>query len=201
MPPINALDTVGKFDLYNIPLRSMEIGKREFEYHLNNDFFEKIDGEEFQKGDVSVVVKVNKTPTQSELTFELEGKIVVQCDRCLEEMNLPIKTQGHLIVKMGKEYSDDGEEVVFIPEEQGVINVSWFMYEFISLVIPLKHVHPYGLCNKDMSKKLREHIAVDNNEPYEEQFIEEMENGEDFIDDEESEPSNDPRWDVLRNLK
>jgi uncharacterized metal-binding protein YceD (DUF177 family) len=196
---------VGKFDLYNIQLKSMEIGRREITYHLDNEFFKNIDGEEFQKGDIRVTVTVDKSPSQSELTFALEGHIIVLCDRCLDEMELPIKTQGHLIVKLGKEFMDDGNDVVIIPEEQGMINVSWFMYEFVSLAIPMKHVHPYGLCNKEMSRKLRSHITTSADDALDDpeltQFDEPI--GEDFDDEAGAadEPSIDPRWAALKNLK
>lgn len=176
----------------------MELGESRFEYHLDNEFFKNIDGEEFQKGDITAVVLVNKESKQSELRFELEGKIVVTCDRCLEEMYLPIKTTGHLIVKMGKEYSDDGDEIVIIPEDKGVINVSWFMYEFVSLAIPIKHVHPYGLCNKDMSKKLREHLAVDKSEESDDD-LDDMDQMDDEMT-EEVDRTIDPRWATLKNL-
>lgn len=171
----------------------MDIGKSEFEYHLDNEFFGMIGEEEIQKGDIRCKVTVNKTQKQSELNFDIEGKVVVECDRCLEEMDQPIKTTGHLIVRLGKEFKDDGDDIVVVPEEQGFINISWFLYEFVTLAIPIKHVHPYGLCNKGMSKKLREHLAVDADDV-----------DDDFEDEGEVEGSNDaptdPRWDALKNL-
>ena len=152
---------MGKFDQYNIQLKTMEIGKSQVEYHLDNAFFALLEDVDIQKGDVDVTIRIDKRPNQSELNFELVGKVVVPCDRCLEDMDQPIKTTGHLIVKFGKEFKDDGDDIVIVPEEQGLINVSWFLYEFIELAIPIKHVHPFGLCNKGMSKKLGEHLSVD----------------------------------------
>lgn len=174
----------------------MSIGESEIEYHLTNEFFQLIGEEEIQKGDVTVKVHVAKTSKQSELNFQLDGKVIIPCDRCLEEMEQPIHTTGHLIVRMGKEFKDDGDDIVVVPEEQGVINVSWFMYEFIALAIPVKHVHTYGMCNKTMSTKLREHI-VDSDS---------MEDTADFDDDNVIEPledheTTDPRWDALKKLK
>ena len=138
MHPINAFLIVSKFDSYNIQLKSMAIGKSEFEYHLDNEFFGMIGEEEIQKGDIKCRVTVDKTQKQSELNFELEGKVVVECDRCLEEMDQPVKTTGHLIVRFGKEFKDDGDDIVIVPEEQGYINISWFLYEFVTLAIPIK---------------------------------------------------------------
>lgn len=137
----------------------MAVGQKVVEYHLDNDFFQMLEDVEIQKGDVNVKVTVNKTAKQSELSFALEGKVVVTCDRCLEEMDQPIKTTGHLVVRLGKEFKDDGDDIVEIPEEQGIINVSWFLYEFCELAIPIKHSHPFGQCNKGMSGKLNEYMV------------------------------------------
>ena len=188
---------MGKFDKYSIQLRTMEVGTSEIEYHLGNDFFEAIDEEAIQKGSIIAKVCINKSIKQTELKFELEGKVVVLGDRCLEEMDQPIKTTGHLIVRMGKEYKDDGDDVVIVPEEQGIINVAWFLYEFIELAIPIKHVHPFGQCNSGMASKLGEHLVdSDSFEDDAESFI------VSGVNDEESDSVvTDPRWDALKKLK
>ena len=190
---------MGKFDNYSIQLKAMEIGASDFEYQLGNEFFEAIGEEAIQKGNVKAKVHVEKSTKQSELTFELEGKVVVICDRCLDEMDQPIKANGHLVVRLGKEFKDDGDDIVIVPEEQGVINVSWFLYEFIELAIPIKHVHPFGHCNTTMASKLREHI-VDSDS-----FESDAEDGDEpMLDDEtgqEASVKEDPRWAALKKLK
>ena len=188
---------MGKFDSYNIQLKTMEIGESVVEYHLGNDFFEAIGEEAIQKGNITAKIRIVKNTKQSELNFELNGKVVVLCDRCLEEMDQPINTDGHLIVKMGKEFKDDGDDVVVVPEEQGVINVSWFMYEFVELAIPIKHVHPFGQCNRGMASKLSEHlVSSDSFEDDDDSFT-----GADTVDpDAESDGPVDPRWSALAAL-
>ena len=188
---------MGKFDSYNIQLKTMEIGESVVEYHLGNEFFESIGEEAIQKGNVTARIRIVKNTKQSELHFELEGKVIVLCDRCLEEMDQPIKTSGQLIVRMGKEFKDDGDDVVIIPEEQGVINVSWFMYEFVELAIPIKHVHPFGHCNMGMASKLSEHlVSSDSFESDDDSF-----EGADTINpDAESDGPIDPRWSALAAL-
>lgn len=189
---------MGKFDSYSIQLKTMEVGKSEIEYHLGNEFFEAIDEEAIQKGNVTAKVSITKTVKQSELHFELEGKVVVLCDRCLEEMDQPIKTSGHLIVRMGKEFKDDGDDVVIIPEEQGIINVSWFLYEFIELAIPIKHVHPFGRCNSGMASKLSEHLV--DSESFEDD-ADSFSNSIGSMNNDSDEDTIDPRWEALKKLK
>jgi len=193
LQPINSfLSTMGKFDAYNIQLKTLPIGESVVEYHLDNAFFALLEEVDIQRGDVDVKVSIHREAKQSELNFELLGKVVVSCDRCLEDMDQPIKTTGHMIVRFGKEFKDDGDDIVIIPEEQGIINVSWFLYEFIELAIPIKHVHPFGQCNQGMSSKLSEHIAVDADD-------------EDFMsvsdDEDTSSKGTDPRWDALKGLR
>ena len=183
---------MGKFDTYNIQLKALPIGKSVVEYHLDNAYFALLEDVDIQRGDVNVKVTVSKDAKQHELDFELEGKVVVQCDRCLEDMFQPIKTTGHLIVRFGKEFKDDGDDIVIVPEEQGVINVSWFLYEFIELAIPIKHTHPFGQCNQSMSDKLKEHIAFDA-----EDIDFDMSEGE----AETESGASDPRWDALKGLR
>ena len=190
---------MSKFSSYSIQLKTMEIGESLLEYHLDNEFFEAIGEEAIQKGNINAKVRVVKSSKQSELFFELEGKVVVLCDRCLEEMDQPIKTSGHLIVRMGKEFMDDGDDIVVIPEEQGVINVSWFMYEFVELAIPIKHVHPFGHCNTGMASKLSEHMVdSDSFEDDADSFASAIDA---VVGDSSADGPIDPRWEALRKLK
>ena len=104
-----------------------------------------------------------------EMNFQIQGVVLVPCDRCLDDVEIPIDTQNRLVVKFGKEYTEESDEVVVVPEDEGAINLAWFLYEFIALAIPMKHVHAPGKCNKTMSSKLRKHTtrSLDNDYQYE----------------------------------
>ena len=188
---------MGKFDLYKIPLKTMSIGTHHYEFHLDNTFFKNIDGTEFQKGDIKVLLTVIKTALTHEFRFKFEGIVQVPCDRCLDEMDQPISTESKLYVKLGKEYSEESDEVVIIPEDEGEINLAWFLYEFIALAIPAKHIHAPGKCNKTMSSKLRKHITRSTDED-EEVFLDDSDVEVDT--EEEEETPTDPRWDELKKL-
>ena len=68
---------MGKFDAYIIPLKSLSTGNHTFEYRLNNDYFTKIDSPEVRKGDIQALVTVKKTGNAFEITFNLEGNIIL----------------------------------------------------------------------------------------------------------------------------
>ncbi|WP_352421444.1 DUF177 domain-containing protein [Proteiniphilum sp.] len=187
---------MAKFSLYNISLKNLSEGVHTFEYELDRKFFEAIDGDEVRKGNVKVTVNLRKTSSTFEFNFDLKGVVQVPCTRCLDDMNLDVDTQSRLIVKFGKEYSEESDEIVIIPEEEGEINIAWFLYEFIALTIPIKHVHPAGECNRVVSSKLRKHRAVSTDDADDDDGdIQD----DDFSDEEESQ-DNDPRWDALKGL-
>ncbi len=187
---------VGKFDLYKIPLKTISEGIHTFDYELDNGFFEKIDSPEVRKGTVKVVVTLKKTADIFELNFDLDGIVYVPCDRCLDDMEQPVSYKGKLYVRFGSDFSQESDEVVIVPENEGEINIAWFLYEFIVLSIPSKHVHPPGKCNKAMSSKLRKHLIKNSDD--DDGFDISDEELADDADDEESEI--DPRWNKLKDI-
>jgi uncharacterized metal-binding protein YceD (DUF177 family) len=148
---------VGKFDLYKIDLKGMQSDILNAEYLLDNQYFSNIGGEDIQKGKVNASVTVTKKAGVFDFSFQFKGFVVVPCDRCLDDMDYPFETNAHLIVKFGKDYSEESDEIIIIPEVEGTINLAWFLYEFIALAIPLKHIHAPGKCNKQMSAKLKKY--------------------------------------------
>ena len=162
----------------------------EYEYRLDNQFFLDLDASEVQKGQVNVILKVRKTSGVYQLDFHTKGKVVVICDRCLDEMEQLIETEDQLKVKLGSEYSEV-DDIVVVPEEDGYINVAWFIYEFIALSIPMKHVHAPGKCNKDMESKLSKHLRVSADEE------DEFENSD---ESEETSHPIDPRRNELKKI-
>ena len=188
---------MGKFNLYKIPLKSLPEGTQNYEYHLDDQFFKNIDGPEVQRGSVDVVLSVKRTGGTFELKFAINGIILIPCDRCLDNMDFEVATNEHLYVKFGSEYSEENDDVVIVPEAEGEINIAWFLYEFIALTIPLKHVHPAGKCNKTMSMKLKKHSArsADDGDEDDNGIFDDESDADDMTNEE-----TDPRWDELKKL-
>ena len=69
----------------------------------------------------------------------------------------------------------------------------------MALTIPIKHVHPMGKCNRQMSAMLRKHRAHrpgDEDAELEDTLIDEMES----MDTDRADTPTDPRWDGLKAL-
>jgi uncharacterized metal-binding protein YceD (DUF177 family) len=168
-----------------------------YEYLLDNRFFMNIDGPDVQKGKVSVRLSVERKASAFELKFHFKGVVYVPCDRCLDDMEQPVETDSRLIVKLGKEYAEESDEILVISEEEGALNLAWFLYEFVALAVPMKHVHPPGKCNRTMTSKLKKH-ATKRTDSEDGEFGDEDEPPAD--DETEESRTPDPRWDALKDF-
>ncbi len=161
----------------------------EYKYRLDNQFFKEIDSLDIQKGELDVILRVKKTSGVFQLNFKTVGKVIVICDRCLDEMEQSIDCSETLKVKLGDDFSEV-DDLLIVPEEEGYINVAWFIYEFITLNIPIKHVHANGKCNKGMLSKLSQHLCVVDDDSMDEQFDVVL------VDEHKI----DPRWNELKKI-
>ena len=173
---------MGRFDKYNVDLKGMRVASLEMEFDLDNAFFADIEGEEFQKGTVKAKVTVNKNRDIFDFSFSLAGTVIVPCDRCLDDLAIEVATENTLRVKLGDSYADEGD-IVVIPENEGDLNIAWYLYEFIVLALPMKRVHAPGKCNHEMTGRLKKHSAE----------AVESEDGEDM--------QIDPRWAGLKDIQ
>jgi len=189
---------MSKFELYNIVLKDIIDETRTFEFDLDKVFFKKIDSPEVQLGNVKAKLSVHKKVNTYELSFILDGSITIPCDRCLDNMEQAIHYKEKLLVKFGDKFSEE-DEIVIVPESEGAINIAWFLYEFIVLNIPMKHVHATGECNKTMVGKLKKHITrqkTDDDDDDDTPALE-FDDDDDFTTDDKQ---TDPRWDGLQNI-
>lgn len=192
---------LGKFDKYKIDLKAMKADSAQYEFVLDNLYFSYIDGPEIQKGKVHVELIVKRTAYAFELNFKTEGVVWVPCDRCLDEMEQSVASSDKLIVKFGQEYAEEGDNMIIIPEEEGDINVAWFMYEFIALAVPMKHVHAPGKCNKTVAGKLSKHLRTNSGDADgDEEDLMETEIEITVGDEEERVEQIDPRWNELKKI-
>ena len=104
-------------------------------------------------------------------------------------------------MEYGEDYNDESDDVLQIPESDNYLNVAYMIYDTVALAIPIKHVHPLGKCNRQMSAMLKKHRSSTPAEledlELEEAMIDEMDS---LPDTEEEDRASDPRWDALKKL-
>lgn len=165
---------------FSIPFSGLKQGKHEFDYKIDNKFFESFGYNEFNGADINLDVVLNRTITMLELDFNAAGTVNVDCDITSEPYDQPISTEMNLVVKFGDAFNDDDDELLIIPHGEHQVNIGQYVYEMLVLAVPQKRVHPGiadGTLKSDVLEKLKE------------------------LQPKESKVNKtDPRWDALKKL-
>ena len=107
-----------------------------------------------------VRVLVEKSGRYVGVDLDIEGTVVVACDRCLGELELPVSVHPAFSVKFGEAPEDessatDGDrEIVFLPESDTDMDLSQIVYDYVCISLPMSRVHPEGECDPGTVKYL-----------------------------------------------
>ena len=170
---------------YIIQFVGLSVGEHLYEFNITDSFFENLDYSEIKQGNITVLLKLLKQSTMMVLNFEISGTVKMNCDRCAAEFDLPINGNYKLIVKIGgNDSTGEDDDIITIAANEHELDLSQYIFEYITLSLPIKRVHPDNKkgksnCDKEMLKKL-------------DQFI---------IEEEKDEEKTDPRWNGLKNIK
>ncbi len=171
-----------KLKEFFIPFSGLKLGKHEFEYTIENTFFESFDYQEFNGASIETIAVLDKMSTMMELDIEAKGTVNVDCDLTGEPFDLPVTATLHLVIKFGEEYNDENDEILIIPHGEYQINIAQYIYEMLALAVPQKRIHPGvedGTLQSEILDKLEELQPKEIKEQSE---------------------NTDPRWDDLKKL-
>ena len=145
-------------DTFVIPVSGLAQGATEFRLTAGNAFFASYGNPEILGASVSVTALVRKAGRTVDIDLGMEGHVSVPCDRCLEEVSLPVSANALLRVGAdGQEEGEevDGREIVLADAPDGGLDLSQVVYDYVCTSLPLHKVHPDGLCNPAAGKFLR----------------------------------------------
>ena len=161
--------------MFIIPLNGLTAGQHEYDWTVGKEFFEGFDNSEILDAELDAFVRVEKSGRYLGIDCEVTGDVTVECDRCLDELRMPIDVEIRLSVKYGEEESSDehreGErEVIFIPATDAEFDMSQIIYDYVCLALPMQRIHDEGECNPDALRYLStgapDDAAADDNNPF-----------------------------------
>ena len=146
-------------DSFIIPLNGLTAGENAFFWHAGKEFFDSFENTEILDAQLDIDVRVEKSGRYIGVDCFVTGKVVVECDRCLDELEMPVDLDILLSVKFGESESadetQDGErEVIFLPVDNAELDVKQVVYDYVCLSLPLQRVHEEGECNPEALKYL-----------------------------------------------
>jgi len=157
---------------FTITYVGLKLGSHEFNYDLNDTFFELFEFSDYSGLKGVAQMKMLKSETVLDLDFSFSGSITAPCDVTNKAYTQKLANSFSMQVKFGEEYNDENDELLILPHGEHSFNIAQYLYELVVLSIPPKLNGPNAG------------------------------NGlEDFIkNEEENEKETDPRWDQLKNL-
>ncbi|MEQ9378372.1 MAG: DUF177 domain-containing protein [Imperialibacter sp.] len=172
---------------FEIEIQGLSLDQHSFDFSFDNQLFEAFEGSLIEKGKGSAHVELLKSETMMTLSFEVEGSVELTCDRSLRSFDYELEIRQQLIIKFGDEFAELDDDVVVIPRETQHLNVAQYIYEFISVDVPMKKLHPELVTEED------EDFEVEGSLIYQTSAEQEQ--------DDDTEENVDPRWEALKKFR
>lgn len=177
---------VKQFREFDIDIYKLSDKKHQYQYNVNAQFFENFPNSPIEKGELQVLVTLDKQPRLIQVDFEVTGTVTLVCDRSLEEFEYPLHIQEMLLYQYGEEEKELNDEIIIITRNTQRINLAQHIYEFIGVSIPMKKIHPkFRTADDDLPFPHGSVVFTTAND----------------TNAEENQEGTDPRWEALKKLR
>lgn len=172
---------------YDINLVNLSDRKHEYDFELNNRFFEGFEQELVNGGELKAHVVLDKSTLLLNFDIKITGTVNLTCDRSLENFDYPVSISENLLVKFGDQELELDDNVLQIPHDAQTINMAQHLYDYIALAVPMKKLHP--------------RFVTEESEQQEGDILIYSTAATADADEQEEDPNaGDPRWDILKKL-
>ncbi|XOV93654.1 MAG: DUF177 domain-containing protein [Bacteroidota bacterium] len=163
---------------YQIDIFNLSNQLHELEFEIDDALLSMMENSVLTRGSGNCKIGLQKSETMMSIHFSIDAVVELTCDRSLDEYDYPLTIEEDLIIKFGEEDDDSNDEYTIIRKDTPSIFVDSLIYEFISLAVPMKKLHPRyeGQDTPDMIYSSK-------------------------IEEEKTEDNVDPRWEALKKLK
>lgn len=167
---------------FDVDIFKLSNDRHDYQFDIGNSFFEAHQESVVNEGQGKVALELDKNDNFIKATFNIDVSVKLTCDRSLDLFDFDIQDQEEIIFKFGEEEQELDDNMVVITRDRQRINFAQYIYELISVAIPMKKLHPRF---KDESEEDELIYSSD-------QADQEDDNKTDDID---------PRWSMLKGLK
>ncbi|GJM61530.1 MULTISPECIES: YceD family protein [Persicobacter] len=194
------MNTLKKFDI-----EIFQLGLQSYDYELDFDdsLFNEFEHSIIEKGSGLAKITLKKESRHISMDFDIEAKVELICDRSLEPFEEEISVENTAYFKYGDEEVEYDGEFAVITKDTLRINVAYYIYEFLTLGMPMKRLHPKFREEEEEEDLLAELLPDrrdDGKLVYQSGAEEDSEEEADDSATNDDQPV-DPRWEALKNLK
>jgi len=156
---------------FDIAFVGLKPGPHHYQYVIEDKFFTDFKQPDFSNCHAKVNLTLERNTSFMMLKFEVDGKVDVSCDRCGNPLTMDLWDEFNMIVKLVENpdqmnESEEDPDVYYISRTESHLHVAEWIYEFITLSIPMQKRCPEDevggpQCNKEvleMLKKMEDNI-------------------------------------------
>jgi uncharacterized metal-binding protein YceD (DUF177 family) len=150
---------------FEIAFVGLKPGIHEFKYEVDDKFFAEAENKDFANCTATVKLQLDKKGGFMLLKFEVGGKADVTCDRCGNIIGQDLWDEFNMLVKLvdnpdEMNAQEEDPDVHYISKTESHLYLNDWIYEFVSLSIPLQKScseEEIGgpKCNKEVLAKLK----------------------------------------------
>lgn len=178
--------TMDTLKSYDIPIKGLNFGQRSFEFAVDTAFFKAFEHSSIEDGAVEVQLRADKRANMVVLDFEINGTVKAECDRCAEEIDLPLTGTQQITIKYSELPREEEDDIIYLHPDEAKLNVSGFIYELIHLSVPMRKLTP---------------ACEEFPEDCENNFLMDIEYDVEPDDTDEDDDSGSSVWDILNNFR
>lgn len=141
---------------YVIPFKGYKVGVHKLEFPIDKALLESVEDEEMIGAEAVAKVTMTKGASMLTLDVAISGEVTVECDRCLDELQLPVEIEDSLVVKFSEDEEGFDGEVMWLNPADAELDMREWLYETVLLALPYQRVHDsIEECNPEMVKMFR----------------------------------------------
>lgn len=151
-----------------IPLNGLASVRKDFRWKADKEFFGSFGNADILDADLVADVSAEKAGKSIHVDCRVAGTVTVRCDRCMEDLVLPVDSSVGLSVKFGPEQEDseeDGRETIWLSSSDSSLDMRQIIYDYACLSLPMQRFHEDGQCNPDVIARLENGISIQGTEP------------------------------------
>ena len=162
---------------YRIPFVGLKPGKHEFQMRVDPEFFACFPHSDVDQVHGEVHVELDKLDTTMTLRLDLDAKLTAPCDRCLDDVNIPLTSSDRISIRFGDDTVLE-DDLWILGTKEYELDVAHAIFQLVHLAKPARVIHEQETdCDLSMTE-------------WQDDSAEDGEDGDDI----------DPRWAALKRL-
>lgn len=149
---------------FTVQFGSLKEGFHDFKYQLTDDFFALIEQDLIQKGEISVLLHLERSERHMTCTFTLSGWVHKTCDVCLNDLQYPIESTQNLHVKVTDKKIEEESDLISVNSNAYELDLTNHLFDYVVLSLPMKLECRDAIDREECDEKVLEMLATSKDE-------------------------------------